>query len=187
MSGEHLKGPVWLMQPIPYLGGELEGEWNWEPKIDGWRIQFIRYSDEKAECWGRRLERRPNWTEKLTAITSIAQEILPPSTLVDAELTSDRGRRFIPSLFARESKAKPLIYLFDILFYKGVYLAGLPLKERRSYLKRLRLKEPFSLLPTFPLTSLEEALREALSKGHEGIVELSFMLLLREVLSILVR
>jgi len=28
-------GPVWLMQPIPYFGEKIKGEWIYEPKIDG--------------------------------------------------------------------------------------------------------------------------------------------------------
>jgi len=42
MSKIVLKGPVWLMQPIPYFGEEFKGDWIVEPKIDGWRLQVIK-------------------------------------------------------------------------------------------------------------------------------------------------
>lgn len=53
-----LKGPIFLMQPIPYFGENLKGNWIVEPKIDGWRLQIIKYSNGKIEYWGRRLEKK---------------------------------------------------------------------------------------------------------------------------------
>lgn len=43
-----LTGPIWLMQPIPYFGEKIKGEWIIEPKIDGWRMQLIKYSKINA-------------------------------------------------------------------------------------------------------------------------------------------
>jgi hypothetical protein len=48
-------GPVWLMQPIPYFGEKIKGNWIYEPKIDGWRMQILRYPKGQVEFWGRRL------------------------------------------------------------------------------------------------------------------------------------
>lgn len=92
MTLPELKGPVWLMQPIPYFGESLKGTWIGEPKIDGWRLQIIRYSNGKVELWGRRLEKNPNWTEKLKSLVEKAEKILPPGTLLDTELYSTGGR-----------------------------------------------------------------------------------------------
>ncbi len=49
MSRIVLKGPVWLMQPIPYFGEEFKGDWIVEPKIDGWRLQVIKSAG--GELW----------------------------------------------------------------------------------------------------------------------------------------
>jgi ATP-dependent DNA ligase len=56
--------PIFLMQPIPYFGEKLKGEWIVEPKIDGWRLQIIKYEDGKIEYWGRRLEKKSKLDRK---------------------------------------------------------------------------------------------------------------------------
>ena len=112
-----LSGPVWLMQPIPYWGEKLQGDWIYEPKIDGWRLQVIKYQDGRVEFWGRRLERSPNWTAKLSYLIPAFRK-LPNGSLVDAELYSTGGRRFIPSLFAHKRKVDPIIYVFDVIFWR---------------------------------------------------------------------
>jgi ATP-dependent DNA ligase len=108
MVGKSKIGPVWLMQPIPYFGEKLGTNWIFEPKIDGWRLQIIKANNGKIECWGRRLEKKPNWTDKLSSVIKAANDI-SPGTIIDAELYSTRGRQFIPSVIAGNRKAKPLV------------------------------------------------------------------------------
>jgi len=165
-----LEGPVWLMQPIPYWGEELQGEWIYEPKYDGWRLQVIRYLDGRVELWGRRLEKKPNWTERLESLSERAGEFLPKGILLDAELCSDRGRDFVISLFAENPRAKPLVYVFDVVFYEGKFVGDLPLRERKEILGKLRFSEPFFAVKGERLNDLREALASTLQKGHEGIV-----------------
>lgn len=157
------------MQPIPYFGEKLRGEWICEPKIDGWRLQVIKYSSKRIECWGRRIEKTPNWTDKLSAIIEAAKT-LPPGTLLDCELTTKEGRRFIPSLFSSKPKREPVVYFFDIVFYYGRFIGGLPLKERKDILKGLTLSSPFRLLKYHPLKDLKKELLNNVKKGYEGIV-----------------
>jgi len=45
------------MQPIPYFGEKLGSGWVYEPKIDGWRLQIIKFPNSEVELWGRRLEK----------------------------------------------------------------------------------------------------------------------------------
>lgn len=52
------------MQPIQYFGEKLEGEWIVEPKIDGWRLEIIKVKG-KVYFYGRRLEKNPDWSDKL--------------------------------------------------------------------------------------------------------------------------
>lgn len=165
-----IHGPVWLMQPIPYFGERLTGTWLYEPKIDGWRMQILRRSNGNVEIWGRRLERRPNWTTRLPDIAERCRCVLPKGTLVDCELSSTRGRRFVPSLFAKRPKAAPFIYVFDVLYLNNKDVYRLSLAERKRSLDRLALKEPFIPLLGNILTNMSNHLKDAINLGHEGIV-----------------
>ncbi|MCX7995386.1 MAG: hypothetical protein N3A65_06410 [candidate division WOR-3 bacterium] len=162
-------GPVWLMQPIPYFGEELEGEWIYEPKIDGWRMEIIIYEDRKVEFWGRRLEKRPNWTEALYYLTEYLKN-LPPGTILDTELYSTGGRRFIPTLFATKRKEEPIIYVFDIIYKEGKFLGELSLEKRKEILQRLKFKKPFQLIEYRPLRDIKRDFQRMVKKGAEGII-----------------
>lgn len=163
-------GPVWLMQPIPYFGEEICGGWIYEPKIDGWRMQIVRYSNGRVECWGRRLERKPNWSKKLPDLVTAAKRLIPKGSLIDCELYSTRGRRFIPSLFARIPKARPHIYVFDILYYKNKDVSQLPLRQRKQILASLHFEKPFHFVAGRKLTQIKENYTREVKRGHEGIV-----------------
>jgi len=165
-----IRGPVWLMQPIPYFGEILTGTWLYEPKIDGWRMQIIRRLDGRVELWGRRLERRPDWTVRLKDIADLCQHAFPKGTLVDCELSSSRGRRFVPSLFAKNPKAAPHIYVFDILWADNKAVHERPLVERKMCLKDLDLKKPFTAVHGNTVSSTARHRAEALAHGYEGIV-----------------
>ncbi len=164
-----LKGPVFLMQPIPYFGEKLKGDWSVEPKIDGWRLQIIKYQDGKIEYWGRRLEKNPNWTENLKYLDKSLEKI-PNGTLLDCELYSTKGRRGIPSVIRKTGKAEPLIFVFDVIFYKGEFVGNKKLKERKKILEKLKFKKPFSILPFEKLENLEKAMESAAQKGYEGVI-----------------
>jgi len=159
-----------LMQPIPYFGEELEGEWIWEPKVDGWRMQVIKYEDGRVEIWGRRLERNPNWTPRLPYLTEVAKEILPPGTLLDCELSHPSGRRYIPSLFTAKGAKEAKVLVFDVVFLNGEFLGDLPLSRRKEILLSLKMTPPFFILPYKPVGDLLAHLKEAVEGGNEGIV-----------------
>jgi len=158
------------MQPIPYFGERLKGQWIYEPKIDGWRMQVIRFRDGHIEFWGRRLENAPNWTVRLRSLIPVTEHCLPKGTLIDCELQSSKGRRFIPSLFARHPKAQPVIYVFDIIVFENKNISGLGLGQRKKTLASLSFRKPFVPLLGRALTSMEEHSAQEISKGHEGII-----------------
>lgn len=162
-------GPVWLMQPIPYFGEKINSDWIYEPKIDGWRLQIIKDNTGKIECWGRRLEKKPNWTNKLSAVIKAADN-LPQGTIIDAELYSTKGRRFIPSVIAGNRKAKPIVYLFDVIYYQGKFIGNFPLKERKKLLSRIQVKPPLYVVEYKPVVDVKKHLLAMAKKGHEGIV-----------------
>ncbi len=161
--------PIFPMQPIPYFGEQLTGEWIFEPKIDGWRLQIIKYENGKIEFWGRRLEKNPNWTPQLSYLISYLNH-LPNGTLLDGELYSTKGRRGIPSVLARTKLANPIIYIFDIIFLNNIFLGDKPLKQRKKILENLSFNPPFYLLKYKILKDWEQALKECLNNGFEGIV-----------------
>lgn len=163
-------GPVWLMQPIPYFGEPIGNGWIYEPKIDGWRMQLIRLDDGRVEVWGRRLDKEPNWTHKLPSLVEVGQKVLPPGTLLDCELDTRKGRRFIPSLFAKKKRFKPLVWVFDIIFYKGNFLGDLPLIQRKAILKGIGLQGPLHFLKFHQVVDLGRDLGKLLRNGHEGMV-----------------
>jgi ATP-dependent DNA ligase len=164
-----LKGPIFLMQPIPYFGEKLKGEWIVEPKIDGWRLQIIKYKSGKIEYWGRRLEKKPNWTKNLKYLDKYLKNV-PQGTLLDCELYSTKGRRGIPSVLKKTGKAKPLIFVFDVVYYKGRFIGEKSLKERKKILKKIKFKEPFSILEFEKLKNLKKAIEKSAKKGYEGVI-----------------
>lgn len=163
-------GPVWLMQPIPYFGEKINRGWIYEPKIDGWRMQILRYKDGEVECWGRRLERKPNWSKKLSQLVKLTEKIIPRGTLIDCELYSTEGRRFIPSLFAKKPKVKPIVYVFDVICIKDRNIYRLPLGARKEILGTLKLKKPFFPIVGKKLINIKKNYREEVKKGNEGII-----------------
>lgn len=177
LTGVHLHtivkkilSPVWLMQPIPYFGEKIEGDWIVEPKIDGWRMEVIKNKNGTL-FYGRRLEKKPDWTEKLSnVIPSESLLQIPDGTILDCELYTEEGRRFIPSLFGKKPQAKPIIYVFDILYFKGKFVGNLTLKERKRIISEINLREPFKIIEYKMLEDIEHDLEVAVSKGHEGIV-----------------
>jgi bifunctional non-homologous end joining protein LigD len=161
--------PVFLMQPIPYFGEKLKGEWIVEPKIDGWRLQIIKYKNEKIEYWGRRLEKKPNWTKSLNYLDKFLTNV-PSGTLLDCELYSTKGRRGIPSVLKKTGKAKPLIFVFDVVFFNGKFIGEKTLKERKKILEKIKFKEPFFALEFEPLKNLKKAMEKSAKKGYEGVI-----------------
>ncbi len=163
--------PIFLMQPIPYFGEKLDENWIVEPKIDGWRMQIIRYEDGKVEFWGRRLERNPNWTEKLKRFIKIVETFLPPSSILDSEITDERGRRYIPSIFANKRDSKPKIYVFDIIFFEGKEIYKLPFYKRRKILENINFLPPFFLIEQFEIKeNIDKLLEKAKENNWEGII-----------------
>ncbi len=161
------------MQPVPYLGEELDYEnWICEPKIDGWRMQIIRYSGGNIEFWGRKLEKNPNWTQRLSYLVKIGEKFLPEGTILDSELYHKGGRRFIPSLFTKENR-EAIIYVFDIIFYEGEEVYKRDLIERKKILEIIDFIEPFKRIEYKKINSKEDIirfLREAKNMGYEGII-----------------
>jgi len=163
--------PIWLMQPVPYFGEDIQGTWIIEEKIDGWRMQIIK--DNGIFFYGRRLKKNPNWSKKLKFLAKYLDNI-PEGTLLDAELATNKGRGFIPSLFAQSNKeVKPIIYVFDIVYMSYINISKYPLIVRKQALRSLALKKPFREIEYEILLHSEniyEIMDRYVKKNAEGIV-----------------
>jgi ATP-dependent DNA ligase len=133
-------------------------------------MQIIRYNNGKTECWGRRLERRPNWSSKLHYLLEGLNETVPPGTILDCELYSTGCRRFIPSLFAKEPKVKPIVFIFDTIYYAGSNVSKTPLRERKNLLSKVKFKSPFFCVKGKSVTNVKKNYSSEVKIGHEGIV-----------------
>jgi ATP-dependent DNA ligase len=165
-----IEEPVWLMQPIPYFGEKLKGEWIYEPKLDGWRMQILKCSDGEIKFFGRRLEKNPDWSEDLKYISERIKDDIPNGTILDCELYSDRGRRFIPSLFSKKPKAEPIINIFDIIYFGERFLGNVSLIKRKQILSKIKFEPPFYRIKFYFLKDIKKALKRFLEEGYEGIV-----------------
>lgn len=153
-----ITNPVWLMQPNPYFGEKLRGEWIYEPKIEGWRLQTTKNSIGTIEFWGRRLEKQPDWIKKLSYLSPHIQDILPNNTILDCELSTNKRRRFVPSVFASKPKAEAIIDIFDVIYFDGKFMGNSHLEERKEILSSLNLKKPYCQVPFLPLKDIKDAL-----------------------------
>jgi len=95
---------------------------------------------------------------------------MPAETILDCELYSSGGRRFIPSLFARNPKVKPIVYVFDIVHYKSSNISKKPLRHRKKLLAKINFKPPFYPILGKKLTNIKRNYVSEVKKGHEGII-----------------
>jgi ATP-dependent DNA ligase len=95
---------------------------------------------------------------------------VPKGTLLDCELYLTKGRRGIPSVLRKTGKAKPLIFVFDVVYYKGRFIGEKSLKERKELLKKIKFKKPFSILEFERLKNLKKAMEKSAKKGYEGVI-----------------
>jgi bifunctional non-homologous end joining protein LigD len=148
--------------------------WGHEIKFDGYRVQ-LRVEDGDA-----RLKTRKglDWTEKFGAI---AKEASPLSdVLIDGEIVAldHNGAPDFSSLQAALSDGKTdnlIFFAFDLLFADGEDLRRLPLRERKTRLKKMleaRAKAKSKLIPYVEHfeTGGDAILQSACKLSLEGIV-----------------
>jgi bifunctional non-homologous end joining protein LigD len=143
--------------------------WAVEPKLDGWR-GVISFDD----CLTIRTRTARDVTGALPELAGLA-EVLPPGTVLDAELVAGAGLpedfyRVAGSMAARHRTSPLAIAVFDVMAYGGETVTGLPYTERRAILDSLDLTGPaWSTVPSFdgpPAPSIEACM----AAGLEGVV-----------------
>uniref|UniRef100_A0A7C6EBT4 ATP-dependent DNA ligase family profile domain-containing protein n=1 Tax=candidate division WOR-3 bacterium TaxID=2052148 RepID=A0A7C6EBT4_UNCW3 len=118
---------------------------------------------------GKKVRKKPNWTFNLPSVVKAVKDI-PSGTIIDAELYSNRGRRFIPSVMAGTGKAKPEVYIFDVIYFKNEFVGNLTLKERKAILSQIKIKPPLKIIEYKPVISIKKHLIEIKRQGYEGII-----------------
>ena len=161
-------------------------DWHYELKFDGYRL-LTRCASDGVRCFTRNGQ---DWTDKLPQLAESLQamglqpcwldgEVIVPGAdgVPDFQLLQaafeTRGRRAAASSAAASPNAKAIVYyIFDILFYAGHDLRGVPLLERRALLKRLlaanmatnlRFSESFDATVT-------DLIASACELGFEGLI-----------------
>ncbi len=152
-----------------------------EYKLDGARIQ-IHKSEDAVRIFSRRLT---DVTESLPEIVQLIQnKVRAGETILEGEVIAV-GEDGSPLLFQHlmrrfrrvhniEDMVKKIpvkLYLFDILYLNGQSLIAVPYVERRKKLGEIagNLLLTKQVVTSSPQEA-EEFLKEAINKGHEGLV-----------------
>jgi len=153
-----------------------------EEKYDGIRAQAHK-SEGRVKIFSRTLDEVVEFPELREPLAS-----LPGEFIIDGEILAWHGAQPLPftQLQKRLGRRNPDFWLmeeipvkfvmFDLLYLDGELLLDLPLIERRRRLKQLLAStqsKHFQLAPERMCETseaLEEAFRDALAAGHEGIV-----------------
>lgn len=173
-----------LAQTAEDLDGVLrehDGETALEYKLDGARIQ-IHKSESTIRIFSRRLT---DVTESLPEIVQlIRNKVRAQETILEGEVIAV-GEDGNPLLFQHlmrrfrrvhniENMVKKVpikLYLFDILYLNGQSLIAVPYEERRKKLEEIAGNiSPTKQVVTSSPQEAERFLKEAISKGHEGLV-----------------
>jgi len=145
----------------------LEGpDWTYEVKLDGYRA--IGVKGDETILYSRN---HKNFNKRFPQIAK-ALDDLPDETVIDGEVVAldDSGRPDFHRLQHFTAEASRIHYfVFDLLILKGRDLTRLPLSERRTLLKtiklsgRIRLSEQFDI----PAADMVSAVRQ---QALEGVV-----------------
>jgi len=160
---------------------ETDREMAFEYKLDGARIQ-IHKSNDDVRVFSRRLT---DVTESLPEVVQLVKdEVKAQQAILDGEVIAV-GEEKSPLLFQHvmrrfrrvhgiEEMAKQIpveLQLFDVIYLNGQSLIDLPYTERRKKLEEIigRILLTNQIITKDP-NQAEQFLREALDKGHEGLV-----------------
>src|SRR5438309_2572005 len=167
--------------PFPPMEAELvtelpEGDWQYEPKWDGFRGVMENLKGELA-VWSRNARPLLRYFPELREVG----ELLPPDSALDGEIVIERdGVLDFDAMQLRlhpaESRIRKLsaeipaeFIAFDVLRWKGEPVHKLPLKKRRAKLERVGKK--FRLSPvTRDSAQAGEWLQKLEAAGLDGVV-----------------
>ncbi len=145
-------------------------EWEYELKLDGYRLQAVKESD-KVHLYSRRGN---DFTKKFARIATAVSKIKAASFILDGEAVAvdKQGRPSFQMLQNRGSLPAGwslVYYVFDLLHLDGKDLKGRPLKERRSLLEKVIGNSGVLLSQSLPGT-LNQIMQAVKQHGLEGVI-----------------
>jgi len=178
--------PVKLMlaqtaQDVSEALREHGGETALEYKLDGARIQ-IHKSGDAVRIFSRRLtdvtDSLPEVVQLVRNEVTVREAVLEGEVIALGENGSPLPFQHLMRRFRRVHEIKAMVkqipvelYLFDIIYLDGQSLTNTPYMERREKLREIA--GSISLTKQIITSNPQEAdefLREAIDKGHEGLV-----------------
>jgi bifunctional non-homologous end joining protein LigD len=145
-------------------------EWEYELKLDGYRLQAIKDQD-KVRLYSRRGH---DFTKKFARIAANVSKIKEASFILDGEAVAvdEQGK---PSFQMLQNRTllptgwSLAYYCFDLLHLNGHDLKTRPLRERRALLDNLLGKSGVLLSQSLPGT-LSQIMQAVKEHGLEGVV-----------------
>jgi len=110
------------------LDGINQNDYLVQVKIDGWRC-ITYFDDSRFDFYSRhkrRMEINPGIIESLMELN------LPEGTVLDGELL---GRR------PGQSGSEEILFLFDVLYWQGIWMGGFSAEDRWNYLLELNFPD----------------------------------------------
>jgi bifunctional non-homologous end joining protein LigD len=142
-------------------------DWLFELKWDGFRALVYKNEDGGSGL----LSRNGNSFHGFQPLaTASARELKVKHAVIDGEIVclDDQGRARFEDLFYR--RKQPYFYGFDLLWYEGEDLRGLPLLERKRRLKRLLQRTRSVLYVEHVIGTGKQLYEAACDMNLEGIV-----------------
>ena len=159
------------------LSGEhfFDADWIYEPKLDGIRCLAFKRGDD-VELYSRN---RNILNPRFPAVVEALHEQPAGALILDGEVVACEGGRSSFSLLQGRSRSAPAsrhtavkryYYVFDIVYFDGYDLTGIPLLGRKWLLERaVDFSGTVRYLSHIPEAD-EEYLREACGEGREGLM-----------------
>src|ERR1043166_5893073 len=126
-------------------------EWEYELKLDGYRLQAIKHGDE-VRLYSRR---GSDFTKKFGKIAKAVSKIAESSFILDGEAVAvDEHGKPSFQMLQNHASLPPgwnlVYYVFDLLHLNGQDLKDLPLSERRALLEKLISNSGMLLAQSLP-------------------------------------
>ncbi len=162
----------------PPDSGHRDDRWLWEPKLDGYRI-IAAVRDGKARLLSRNAidvtERYPDIAQQLAGKAGMAATMVLDGEIVAVD---QKGRPCFQCLQHLDESQKPgsspasavLYYVFDILYFGGRDLQGVPLQRRKEVLGAVLASSDAVRLVEYFTGDPRPIFQSAVDTGFEGIV-----------------
>ena len=122
-----------LVEEVP-----ADGDWIYEIKFDGYRL-LTRIDGEKVQCFTRNGH---DWSAKLPDLVKAVQAMQLGAGWLDGEIIVPNAQglpdfQALQNAFDAGNSARIEYFVFDLPYYAGHDLRGVPLEERRALLEQL--------------------------------------------------